>query len=80
MLPNSVKREGAYLEGGNDTAGDQGFGDGIGRRATHMAEPIEHRGRDIDRRGSLKGGPVGDEERGRGVEVDQSHEDCLDQG
>ena len=62
MLPNSVKREGAYLEGGNDTAGDQGFGDGVGRRAAHMPEPIEHRGRDVDRRGSLKGRPVGDDE------------------
>ena len=62
MLPNSVKREGACSEGGNDAAGDQGFGDGIGRRAAHMAKPIEHRGWDIDCQGSLKGRPVGDDE------------------
>ena len=79
MLPNSVKREGAYLEGGNDTAGDQSFGDSVGWRAAHMLEPIEHRGRDVDRRGSLEGRPVGDEERGQGVKVDQGREDGLDQ-
>ena len=62
MLPNSVKREGAYLEGGNDTAGDQSFGDGVCRRAAHKLEPIEHRGRDVDRRDSLKGRSVGDDE------------------
>ena len=55
MLPNSVKREGAYSEGGNDVAGGQGLGDGLGRGAAHKAEPVEHWGWDIDRQGSLKG-------------------------
>ena len=62
MLPNSVKREGACSEGGNDTAGDQGLGDGVGRRVAHTLEPIKHRGRDVDCRGPLKGRPVGDDE------------------
>ena len=79
MLPNSVKREGACSEGGNDTAGDQGFGDGFGRRAAHKAEPIEHRGWDIDCHGFLEGRPTGDDERGLGTEVNQGHKDCLDQ-
>ena len=55
MLPNSVKREGAYSEGGNNVASDQGFGDGLSWGAAHW-------GWDIDHQGSLKGRSVSDDE------------------
>ena len=74
MLPNSVKKEGAYSEGGNDVAGDQGFGDGPGWGAAHMAEPVEHRGWDVDRPGLWERRILTEVEGGQSVEVDQGHE------
>ena len=78
MLPNSVKREGAFLEGGNGFVGNQSSGYGFGRRAAYVAEPAEYWGRDVDRPSLPKGRFVVDDERRLSPEVDQGREDRLD--
>ena len=45
-----------------------------------MAEPVAYRGWDLDFPDAPEGRLAGKDEGGLSAEVDQGHEDCLDQG